>query len=643
MNSSTSAENAISQPGCVFFILLGGSPGDLSDATNAVLLLTVVVNSFIFPFTILLNILVIIVVLTKPRLKTKSNFQLACAAVTDVLVGLIAQPLYIATMIILLQGDTISSEYCWVQTITQALAQVFCRTSIIHLVLMNAERYLAIKHPYVHSTQVTGVRIVAASATAWIVSLLLQTPAFVDKRLFFFINNSLLLPYVTIIIFCQGTVYGETRRHEKLIAAQQVSAEAKEQFLKDKKAIKVTTAVVLAAVLNYIPMFSIRVVLLQFRQYISLNLGYAFFWFAFNSVLLNSFVNSVIYAVRIRTFRVAFIEVLFRKNSVQAEQIEMNVFRTGNELEVKQQEEQQQQGQEQQQQGQEQRSSGSNSGSNSGNNRAAAATGVAKGAAATGAATAAAATAATGVAATETEAMATTGAAATGAATGAATETTTAAATGEAATAATAAATTGEGAEAATTAAATAAAATGTEAMAATGAEATGAATSSSDRGSNRSSHGNNSSSSSNRSSSSNSSNNRSSSISSSSNRGRSRSSISSNNSSRNHRSSRSSNRRSISSSSNNSSRNHRSSRSSNRRSISSSSSSSSSNKSSRNHRSSRSSNRSSDNEIINNNTWKNGDSNDYNSRTKGRINSSTNISNSRRNKISSKTNKNKI
>ena len=45
------------------------------------------------------------------------------------------------------------------------------------------------------------------------------------------------------IFYCQIVLYYETRRHQKEIAAQQVSLEAREKFLKEKKAFKLTTTV----------------------------------------------------------------------------------------------------------------------------------------------------------------------------------------------------------------------------------------------------------------------------------------------------------------------------------------------------------------------------------------------------------------
>ena len=331
MNSSGSVENLTARPECRFTVLnhIDGNSRHLSTISYAAVFSSVVFNSVVCPFTILLNILSIVVVITKPRLKTKSNCQLACLAVTDVLVGLTVQPSYITSAILLLQGNTTSSEFCWILAATETLGRILCRASIIHLVLLSLERYIAIIHPYVHHTEVTCSRIVAVSVTAWIVNFLLHVPEFFDPRLALRIVNSLLLVYVVMIIFCQVSVCREIRRHEKLIAAQQVSEEAKERFLNDQKATKITTAIVVAAVISYVPMFVFRVFLLKFGNHISLNVAYPCLLFIGTLVMFNSFVNCLIYAVRVRAFRVAFIEVLFKRNSHQAEQIEMKLFSKG--------------------------------------------------------------------------------------------------------------------------------------------------------------------------------------------------------------------------------------------------------------------------------------------------------------------------
>ena len=127
------------------------------------------------------------------------------------------------------------------------------------------------------------------------------------------------------IIFCQVVVYCETRRHEKQIAAQQVSLEARQKFLNEKKAFKLTTTLLLILVLTYSPIIIVRILIVK-SVINSVNVAYIAFFAAIVIVHLNSLINPIVYCVRVRQFRVAFIEILLRKSNAQAEDVERKVF-----------------------------------------------------------------------------------------------------------------------------------------------------------------------------------------------------------------------------------------------------------------------------------------------------------------------------
>ena len=57
--------------------------------------LGIIINSIACPFTVVLNVQVIMAVKTRPRLRTNSNILLTCLAVTDALTGLTVQPLFV--------------------------------------------------------------------------------------------------------------------------------------------------------------------------------------------------------------------------------------------------------------------------------------------------------------------------------------------------------------------------------------------------------------------------------------------------------------------------------------------------------------------------------------------------------------------
>ncbi|KAL9960278.1 hypothetical protein ACROYT_G033717 [Oculina patagonica] len=59
-------------------------------------IITIIINGISCPFTVLLNVLVIMAVKRRPRLQSNTNILLACLAATDVLTGLLVQPSFIA-------------------------------------------------------------------------------------------------------------------------------------------------------------------------------------------------------------------------------------------------------------------------------------------------------------------------------------------------------------------------------------------------------------------------------------------------------------------------------------------------------------------------------------------------------------------
>ena len=207
---------------------------------------------------------------------------------------------------------------------------MFCDTSLIHLALISGERYLATKHTFSYSTGlVTGARLLICSALAWLFSLILHIPLIIDSKLFLIINNTFIFLSLAFIVFCQITVYREVRRHEKQLSTQQVTEEARQKFLKDKKALKLTAVIVSLLFICYIPVCVFRVILKNYRNIMFKQTLYACF---FTAVwVVNSFLNPIVYSVRLRQFRVALVELTCRTTNIaEAEEIEMRVFGSHN-------------------------------------------------------------------------------------------------------------------------------------------------------------------------------------------------------------------------------------------------------------------------------------------------------------------------
>ena len=286
---------------------------------GAVFITRITVNALACPLIIVLNILVMVAVKTKPQLRTKSNIALACLATTDLVVGLVLQPLQIASDISLLRGDIVS---CTIIDLSKTVTLICVLASFHHLVMMSAERYLAIKHPFLYETKVTEVRIIMASALAWAAAIILSRENLLATAIVIATETLLII----FPIYFNVSVCNEVRRNKKQIAANQVSLEAREKFLKNKKAFYTTVIVLLVILLCYIPTHICVVLLISLKEKIAPNVRATALYLFTLLPVLNSLFNPLIYAARIRYFRVAFVQLVLRKTLSQAKEIEMKTF-----------------------------------------------------------------------------------------------------------------------------------------------------------------------------------------------------------------------------------------------------------------------------------------------------------------------------
>ena len=319
MNSSSDT----SPTGCEADLVFGKRLQHPSSLSVAFFIFLIIVNLLTFPVTAVLNALVVISVQTKSRLRThKSDVLLAFLALTDFTIGILVQPAFSAVLIMLLLNEP--RGYCVLKVLRHVTFVV--NASLFHLVLLTGERYIAMKHPFSYLTFVTEGRLLFASAMAWFLSISHSVLLLLSQPVFFIcVSISSILSFA-VISFCHVTVLGETGRHERQLAAQQATSEAREEFESNKKAFKLTSIILVLLILFVLIPSTLPVVLISYREFTP-EAAYLFFSFTMSLVFLDSLLNPIVYALRLRQFRVAIIELLFRTvNIVDAEEIEMRFF-----------------------------------------------------------------------------------------------------------------------------------------------------------------------------------------------------------------------------------------------------------------------------------------------------------------------------
>ena len=265
-------------------------------------IITIIINSIACPFTVLLNVLVIMAVKRRPRLQTNSNILLACLAATDALTGLIVQPSFIVWKISQLlgaggQGEKFSEFH------NSSFYTVLISSSLL-LMLVTFERLLAIKFTMRYSNVITEKNIKIAVTVFWITAFssgvfrLFRIKIEVGLYILCFIFISCIL----FVVFSYMILYRETRRHKKMIKTQQLPQEEVERFTKENKALKTTVYVVCAVIFCLLPSGA-GLSLLIAKLITSLSSILMLSLWVRTAAMLNSLLNPLIYCWRQKEMR----------------------------------------------------------------------------------------------------------------------------------------------------------------------------------------------------------------------------------------------------------------------------------------------------------------------------------------------------
>ena len=167
MNASSSEDSLVNSSRSVFFC--PSTPHLIWDSRQIIShQIAIAVTTAACPFTILLNILVIVAIKKIRELQTNSNILIASLAVADLLVGVISMPLSISVDVLILPGTVSEDIICTINEITGFLLYTACSVSLFHLMLISWERYVAIVKSMEYKVVVTKGRVKRYAGIAWI-------------------------------------------------------------------------------------------------------------------------------------------------------------------------------------------------------------------------------------------------------------------------------------------------------------------------------------------------------------------------------------------------------------------------------------------------------------------------------------------
>ena len=257
-------------------------------------------NAPLMLISILGNALVLAAIIRTPSIRSTPHMIMLCSlAVSDFLVGLIAQPLFIAKE---LTKDPL------LNSLVVTVAFSVCGVSLLTMTTLSVDRFLALHYHMRYATLVTQSRVKYTLIITWSLSFLASGLFFWDNRVHSFVFGICTIILVIISTFSHIRIYLIVRKHHSLIHIQHRAVQS------SNTGNNLNVARLRRSALN-IFLFYIVLIICYFPIYVILTVfatsgkDWQTEWnFAHTVVFMNSSINPLLFCWRLRELRTAVIK-----------------------------------------------------------------------------------------------------------------------------------------------------------------------------------------------------------------------------------------------------------------------------------------------------------------------------------------------
>ena len=278
--------------------------------------LILVLDVIPFVFTIIANALLIITLVKTKTLHTPSNVLIGSLCVTDLLTGIVCQPIFWTILLRVQYGFDATMFY----DIFWSALSVAGGLSYVLVLLVTLDRYLAICHPFRYHQHATCKRCFFAIAPS-----LLPIPflLLIRNKLMASIAVSICAFQFLIMMYCYVRIYQAVKKQQRVVVNLGTIGDETQRCLQEKSRENKSSAYTILIITGCFIICSVPlcVFLLKFVEIGLCDLTFEFYTFytwAIFFVLLNSFVNPLVYCIRLKAIRIAMKAVIFRRNVVDA-------------------------------------------------------------------------------------------------------------------------------------------------------------------------------------------------------------------------------------------------------------------------------------------------------------------------------------
>ena len=284
---------------------------DYKSRPESFVIINCVLNVPLMLISIVGNVLVLAAIVRTPSIRSPSMIMLCSLAVSDLLVGFIAQPLFIA--------DEIIKENLVLYRVSAMIGFSVCGVSLATITLISIDRFLAIQCHMRYATLVRQSRVISIIVITWLFTFVWSGFYIWNKFLYHLLSAIYIAICLIISAFCYIRIYLTVRHHRSEIQAQQQAVQCR------YSANNPSMMRLKRSALNTF-LFYVFIIACYFPAYVLLTifgLGYkewATEWtIASTVVFMNSSINPILYCWRLRELRVAVVKTVQRVLRIHAQ------------------------------------------------------------------------------------------------------------------------------------------------------------------------------------------------------------------------------------------------------------------------------------------------------------------------------------
>lgn len=260
------------------------------------------------------NILVLTAIKKTPSIRSSSITMLCSLAVSDLLVGFIVQPFFLASLL---------TRVFLIERISKIMAFCLCGVSLCTMTAISIDRFLALQYPMRYQATITAHQraLNTLIVIIWLHNFVFSGFYVWNWPLYFIMIATGVCLFILVSAFCYIRIYRIVRRHQIQIQVQQQAAQQNttegdnSNMVRMKRSALNTFIFYIAMVLCYFPI----IISLCAASITSKDLPEV--WHLADTVVfLNSSVNPLLYCWRLGEIRKAVLKIFRQMSRRQADQ-----------------------------------------------------------------------------------------------------------------------------------------------------------------------------------------------------------------------------------------------------------------------------------------------------------------------------------